>query len=803
MNYSRKILLLTLLTGVSLPIVADDNNQNGKLVINEFMQSNIDGIMDDLNDFPDSWVELYNPSDVAVNLKEFKIGTKKKVANAWQLPDKMVGPGQYVIIYCDKAGEDKGVSALHTNFRLESSKKSSLFLFKGDDTIDKIEDFAAQPAPNIAYGRKTDGNDEWGYQLEPTPGKANTGKTCKAEDILGEPVFSKKGCVLSNKETITLTLTLPEGSPEGTEIHYTLDGSEPTKSSQIYKNQMSFNTNKIVRAKLFCDGKLSPRSTTHSYLFHPREMTIPIISICTDNRYINDSKIGIYPNNNGGDKKNDWRRPMNIEFFMENGDKSTLNQLIEARVCGGATRGEKLKSLAIYANKRFGEKRFYYEFFPDQRPKIKDFKSLMLRNAGNDFGGLYMRDAIIQRNAAIHIDLDWQAWRPAVVYINGVYKGLLNIRERSNEDNIYTNYDGLEDLDMFENWGELKEGSWDNYNKFKAFYNDHGHTMAEYEQWMDCQEFINLMAVNLYHCNLDFPGNNIVMWRPTAEGGKWRWVMKDTDFGLGLYNRDVNYKVLEWLHKPDYDSSNNWGANGYEATRLFRRLMEYADFNREFLDHCAIYMGDFLNERGILAIWNPMYDTVKKEIIPHKNLYIPDWAVGQWWWNTENAYRDEMNNTRNWLSKRTNVFYQQLADYYKLGTPTPLVINKNISEEVHTIVNGIEIKDGYFDGKFFEGRKLTVEGKAGEGREVKGWKVIKDGTTTQVDSPIYTFEMPKCSQLTLTAILGESTGIETITTNKQEQDPAIYDLNGRKISSSSLDNLPKGIYIIGGKKVVK
>lgn len=311
------------------------------------------------------------------------------------------------------------------------------------------------------------------------------------------------------------------------------------------------------------------------------------------------------------------------------------------------------------------------------------------------------------------------------------------------------------------------------------------------------------MAVNLYHCNLDFPGNNIVMWRPTAEGGKWRWVMKDTDFGLGLYNRDVNYKVLEWLHKPDYDSSNNWGANGYEATRLFRRLMEDADFNREFLDHCAIYMGDFLNERGILAIWNPMYDTVKKEIIPHKNLYIPDWAVGQWWWNTENAYRDEMNNTRNWLSKRTNVFYQQLADYYKLGTPTPLVINKNISEEVHTIVNGIEIKDGYFDGKFFEGRKLTVEGKAGEGREVKGWKVIKDGTTTQVDSPIYTFEMPKCSQLTLTAILGESTGIETITTNKQEQDPAIYDLNGRKISSSSLDNLPKGIYIIGGKKVVK
>ena len=798
MNYSKKLLFLTLLTGASLPLVADDNNQNGTLIINEFMQSNIDGIMDDLNDFPDSWVELYNPGNTAVNLKDYKIGTKKKVANAWQLPDNMVGPGQYVIIYCDKAGEDEGISALHTNFRLESSKKSSLFLFKGDDTIDKIEDFAAQPAPNIAFGRNTDGSDEWGYQLEPTPGKANTGKTCKAEDILGEPVFSIKGCVMSTKETITLMLTLPDGSPEGTEIRYTLDGSEPTKNSQLYQSQLSFNTNKIVRAKLFCDGKLSPRSTTHSYLFHGRDITLPVISINTDNRYFNDSKIGIYSDNKASDgKKNyehNWRRPMNIEFFMKDMNASTLNQLIEARVCGGATRGAARKSMAIYANKRFGEKRFNYEFFPDQKPGLKDFKSLMLRNAGNDFDYLYMRDAIIQRNVGSHLDIDWQAWQPAIVYINGQYRGMLNIRERSNEDNIYTNYNGLEDLDMFENWGELKEGTWDNYNAFKVFYNEHGHTMAEFEQWMDCMEFLNLMAANLYYNNVDFPGNNIVMWRPTAEGGRWRWIMKDTDYTMGLYSQcAANYKILEWLYNPNYDSGLNWGANGYDSTRLFRRLMEDADFNREFIDHCAIYMGDFLNEKGTRAVWDPMYNMIKTEYTYHRNL------INQWWPN----YNDELRNARNWLSQRTNHFYQQLADYYKLGTPTPLVINKDASEEVKTYVNGIEIKDGYFDGKFFEGRKLTVEGKAGEGREVKGWKVMKDGSTTQVDGSVYTFDMPKCSKLTLTAIFGESTDIETINTNNPMEDATIYDLNGRKINSSSLDVLPKGIYIIGGKKIVK
>ena len=47
-----------------------------QLVINEFMQSNIDCIMDDLNEFPDSWVELYNPGDANIFLNKYKLGTK-------------------------------------------------------------------------------------------------------------------------------------------------------------------------------------------------------------------------------------------------------------------------------------------------------------------------------------------------------------------------------------------------------------------------------------------------------------------------------------------------------------------------------------------------------------------------------------------------------------------------------------------------------------------------------------------------------------------------------------------------------
>lgn len=757
------------------------------LLINELMQSNIDCIMDDLNDFPDSWVELYNPTDVAINLKDYKIGAKEKASKAWQLPDKMIGPKGYAIIYCDKAGEDEGVSALHTDFRLESGKGCNVYLFKGDKIVDQIVDLKKQPAPNIAYGRQTDGADDWGYQATPTPNATNCGELCK--NILGEPVFSQKGFVTENGKTFDLTLSLPEGSPDGVVIRYTLDGSEPTSSSDAYTEALTIKKNSIVRAKLFCNGYLSPRSTCHSYIFFPREVTLPVISIMTDDKYLNDPKIGIYVEGSyQKNKKNyefDWRRPINFEYFEGTEQESQLNQLCETRIAGGATRDNMRKTLAVYANKRFGTKRLEYEFFPDQKPGLTDFKSIMLRNAGNDFDYLYMRDAVIQRTMAGHVDLDWQAWNPAIVYINGEYTGILNIRERSNEDNIYTNYDGLEDIDMFENWWERKEGTWDNYNRFKDFYNEKGHTLAEYAEWMDWEEFLNLMVMNLYFNNQDFPGNNIVMWRPQAEDGKWRWIAKDTDFGMGLYGSPYNYKTLEWIYDPNYDSDRAWG-NQPDHTRLFRRLMDDADFKREFIDRTCIYMGDFLNEKGTRQVWDAMYEKISYEYPYHREL------INRWWPN----YDEELNNAHKWIRYRTNSFYRQLGDYYGLGSPIGLTINKE-KEDVAVTFNGIKLSEGTFDGKFFANRTLTISGQGPEGKEVKGWKVT-GGIDKEYAGSELTLQMPS-NAIAITPMFTEPTGIDNISTDDSASDKkGTYDLTGRKVTMPQ-----KGqIYIQKGQKTI-
>lgn len=742
----RQLFFAALLTAGTLTARA-------QLVISEIMQSNIDCVMDDLNEFPDSWVELYNNSASSVSIDDYSLGVTPDPAEAWQLENRWIAPQQHLLVYCDKQATE-----LHTPFRLESGKGCEVYLFKNGVVVDQITGLKKQPAPNISYGRLSATDATMGYQAAPTPGAPNCGQLCSK--VLGDPVFSEQGRVLRTG-SLSLTLSLPEDAPEGTEIRYTLNGSEPTRTSSKYMAPIPISTSRVVRAKLFCDGWLSPRSATQSYIFHPRQVTLPVISIVTDNRYLNDEKIGIYVDGSyESGKKNyefDWRRPINLEYFEGEGTPSALNQLCETRIQGGATRGSKFKSLAIYAHKRFGTKRFEYEFFPDQRPGVTDFKSLVLRNSGNDFDYLYQRDAIMQRSVAEHVDLDWQAWSPAIIYINGVYKGMLNIRERANEDNVYTHYDGLEDIDLFENWNELKEGDWDNYNRFKDFYAEHGHTKAEYDQWMDCTEFMNLMIMNLYYSNRDFPGNNIIMWRPRTEGGRWRWIAKDTDFGLGLYGHPSNYNTLEWLHDPNYDYSTNW-ANQYEHTRLFRRLEEVDDFKREFIDRAAVYMGDFLNSKGVRAIWDPMYEKIKFEYPYHRKL------INDWW----PKYDEELSNARRWLDQRTNYCYQHIATYYKLGSLVAMQVNAGAADAdldgITVYFNDIPLTQGRFDGKFFQNRVVTLRGESTGAKAVTGWTIQTiqaSGSVSinEVDGNTCSFTTPACYRMVINAKFGAATGI--------------------------------------------
>jgi len=822
-----------------------------QLVINEIMQSNVDCLMLD-NQYPDSWVELYNAGSSTEKLSEYKLGETLNASEASKLysasssggdwgggwggwggwggtttTDKEIKAGERIMIYCD--GED---GDQHTDFSLETAKGCKLYLFKNDNLVDSLPEMKKQPSPNIAFGRQTDGSEEWGYQLKPTPGAANSGQVCERKHILEDPIFSVPGKVFRQGDTFILRITMPEDSPEGTKIYYSTDGTEPTTSYKSSKSvTLTISKTTVIRAKAMCDGWLSPRSETQSYICMDRDFNLPVFSLTTDKKHFYDSSTGILASANVTDKNKQWRRPVNVEFFENDRlDSSVINQLCETRVSGNWTRRFPLRTLAVYAKKRFGTKHFKYEFFPELRPGSANFKSVLLRNSGNDFPYLYSRDAVMQAQIAKHCDVDWQAGRPAIIFINGEYKGMVNIRERSNDDGIFSNYDGLEDIDMIENWSELKAGTKTNWDSFNSFKNS-THTYEQWSQKIDVEEFLNVMIANIVHCNLDFPGNNICFWRPIAEGGRWRVQMKDVDYFLGIYDRATNtntsdimngdvykikidYDYIKWLYGGTGESHYTWG-NGSNSTALFRNLVSNADIKKYFLDRLAIYMGDFLSYQQTWEdTWKPWSDAIETEIKYHRELYGLK-AEG---------YQTELEKAKTWLQNRIPYVYQHEQSYYKLGTVTPLTINVEVcpadsvgDEEIRKIggpndmnltFNGVKLSRTSYDGSFFVNRDINLEAD-----DIDSWEIAEeyssgDSVVQQVEGNILSYKIPTgCKSVSIKTIKSENPPVDDpgethiSSVNVDVDNQQIFDMSGRR-----LESLQRGINIIktrnGTKKVM-
>lgn len=773
---TKKLVLLTALviSIFSCKVKAED------LIINEIMQSNIDTMVDDIHEYPDSWVEIYNPTNERIDLCNYKIGDKKKPEKAYQLPyPYIIYPHSYFVVFCDKEGFNR-----HSSFRLESNSKGSLYLFHDDEIIDQI-DYPAQPGPNIGYGRKTDGSDEWGYMLTPTPEKSNSGGI--SDIILGSPIFSEPGRVGQNP--LTLELSVPEGSPAGTIIRYTLDGSEPVESSVNYSTPLQIESSTVVRARLFCNGAISPVSTTHSYIFHPRAMTTPIISLVTDEKNLYSDKLGILSESMTGPLPNfryDWRRPVNMEYFESDNNPSELNQLCETRLKGQSSRDNIIKSMVLYANKRFGTKRFNYEFFPESRPGITDFKSIELRNAGTDCYRANMRDGLAQRMMGENADLDWAAWRPAVIYINGKYHGILNIRERTNEDNIYTHFDGLEDVDIVENWRYLSEGTIDAFNEFKAFYEQEGHSLEEYAEYMDVDEFINYFLMEAYFGNFDFPANNMLMWRP-IENGKWRWMSKDLDDCLGMFSQTYDFNYIDWIYNPENYPDKNFNILDKEySTLLFRRLLELPEFQEKLLNKAVVYLGDFLTGKATVEMMNHMWDAFKEEWPDHFKKNTPQWMSTKYW----------HNEISNFILPRHEIFLDQFAEWFNKGIPVPMIIENN-----ENLVEDIEMQDtrlvtGLFDGKCFAGMGIKINAQPASDN-FGGWlmeSIVDDKivSTSKFQGSHFTFSMPEVDIVKVYPV--DKSYFDTLSVDYIIDDTEFeyFDINGIKIS---MPGSTPGIYI--------
>ena len=721
---------------VCLPTLATAATETS-LCINEIMQSNIDCLMVE-HDFPDSWVELYNPTDNDISLKDYYIGTSNDVTSAFQITSSSTIKAKgYLLILCDKESRE-----LHTDFRLESTSSGILYLFDASKIAVDSLSYPAMPAANIAYGRSSDEEGEWGWELNPTPGTDNDGGFSSL--LLPEPVFSLKGQVMNSSNT--LTISMPEGNyPADTKIYLTTDGKEPTRSS-ISGTEFTFDIKKntVIRAKLLSDAALCRPSTSNSYIFHPRATTLPIVSILTDSSYLFSDNMGILSHSKTDGKPNfdyEWRRPVNAEYFDGTNGAAWFNQLGEVEVGGGASRSYNQKTLKLYANKRFGTKRLNGVLW-EEKPDVKKVKSFMLRNGGNFSPNSRINDALVQRISGTGMsNIDYQAYSGVIVYINGEYKGIFGLRERANDNYVEANF-GIEDIYYATHLSYLASGSTERtestFDEVYSVYTCPKEKKKKMDNLIDVDNFMQAMIAEMYSTNRDFPDNNICIWRPIDKSMKWRWILKDLDFSFSA-SCGNEFNMFKFLLGSVSDKTLSSSDSEYKyanvssiqnGARIYKKMISFNKFREAFIDVFAVYLGDFLKP----SVTVPIYEKMKAEIdneVPYTMSLYDYFSL-----DADLGYNYWIYYLRKSIETRPANVYQHMADFFNahieydsLGTVIPMTLLPNGAT---VTINGIGLTKGNFEGAFFSKRSLRLN----SGADAIGWRMQTFANDTATNSMV-------------------------------------------------------------------
>jgi hypothetical protein len=336
-----------------------------------------------------------------------------------------------------------------------------------------------------------------------------------------------------------------ELSSDGGTIKYTTDGSIPDNRSAVWDGRMYIGRTTVLRARTFKKGCIPSEIFTATYIIDKnREITLPVISITTNPENLWSDSIGIYCVGTNGITGNgvsypanwncDWRRPANVEI-INNPRDGYFSQQCDIAIGGGYSRSYPEKSIELNAEKKYeGRNSFDVRLFA-QKPYYR-FKSLNLRNSGNDFYSSMCRDAFQQSIYAGTVDIDYQAYQPAIHFINGEYYGIINIRERSNQHHVYSNWGyEKEEIDLVHNSasGGVALGDKVALNRLLELI-DAGVTDHSYKEictLLDVDEYINYIVAQSFSGNSDWMSNNVKFYRK-RDGGGYRWVLFDLDHGF-------------------------------------------------------------------------------------------------------------------------------------------------------------------------------------------------------------------------------------------------------------------------------
>jgi hypothetical protein len=679
---------------------------HAQLVINEYSASNKSALMDAYNDYSD-WIEVYNVSGSPVNLAGYYLTDSPGNLHKWALPSQTLGTGQRILFFASNRDGLAG-AYYHTNFKLTQMKYETIVLSNGVNNV--VDSVTIKPTQmNHSRGRMTDGSNLWGVFSSPSPDAANS--TTYTRYAL-TPQFSISPGFYASAQTLTLSTPEP-----GITIRYTTNGDEPTASSTAYGGPISINATTLVRARAFSglNNVLPSFVETNTYFINANHNNA-VISLAGDYNTLFTSWAGEIIST--------------FEYFDTTGQFQHEGDG-DIRGHGNDSWAYPQKGIRFYARDDYGYAN-NIEFPLFNFTQRDEFDVIILKaGASDNFPGgfqnglltCHLRDVFAQTLAQKHqLNVDNRSWEPCVVYINGQYWGIYEIRERVDADYADYYYDqDVDSVDFLAYWGGLtiEEGSdtaWNSLYNFMVSNNLSIPANHDYvDQRFNMMSLIDYFIINTYLVNTDWLNWNTSWWRGRSTPGvKWRYRLWDMDNILNLGQNYTGVSTTTYLMDPCNPTQLFPNDPQIPHTDMLNALMADSVFENMYINRYA----DLLNTTFHCDTLMAHLDWIVNRLAPEMPQHCARWGGNMSDW------QNNLDSLREQISGRCFVVDSLMVGCYNLTGPYDITVLVDPPGSGDVRVNTI-VPSGYpYVGGYYGGVTVNLKALNTQGHPFLNWTVL-------------------------------------------------------------------------------
>ncbi len=597
----------------------------------------------------------------------------------------------------------------HANFNLKKTGQT-VYLTNSSGTIIDQHTYANVTTDN-SVGRIPDGSVNWCYFGIPTPNASNNSTNCTG-GYATIPIFSLAAGFYPGAQQLTLTTSFPGG-----EIRYTTNGNTPTLTSTLYSGPIQIDTSQTVRAAVFAPAFIHSQIVSNTYIIS-QNIHLPVFSLTTDSLNLWDYNTGIYvlgPNASstfpyvGANYWEKWEKPVSVEYFDKQKNRVFKYDGLFG-ISGGDSRTFAQKSFEMKLSKSLGTSSLNFPLIPD-KSYLTTWSDYILRNTGSDWQWAHMRDGFMQRLLK-KTNLDYNAYEPCVVYLNGTFWGVYEIRENTDAHLVEANYGySSSQLDFLQEKGPLSVL----HGTDSAFYSMYDYAMSANQttpafldsmsQMWDMKNFTDNFVAETYTCNEDYIGqwtNNIRFWRPRQPGGKFRYIMNDLDAGFGLYGF-CYFNTLDTVLHPIV-------AN--HQTDLLNAMLNNPVYKNYFINRYA----DLINTIYLPAAVNSLIASFRDSLAPDMDAF--QFAK---WGSSDAAWRASIADAISFANCRPGNARNYIQSEFSMTSQVILTLNASPVGAGRIQISTITPTTLPWSGVYFNGNPVTITAIPNPGYTFDHW----------------------------------------------------------------------------------